>query len=250
MTKKVLIVGGSSGLGKRLAELYAAEDCQVGIIGRRENLLKEIQQEFPSHIQVCVADISDNSIDKKINDLIITMNGIDILIIAASIGEINEMLDPSIENSIIEINVKGYLQVMIAAWHYFSKQGHGQIAGITSVAAIRGNRMAPAYNASKAFQSSYLEALRIKAKKENNKIKITELIPGFVNTKMGKSDRMFWVATVEKAAKQCKRAIDKKRSRAFITKRWRLIYWVLKWLPVFIYDAVINSSWKMKHKPK
>ena len=53
MSKNVLIVGGSSGLGKRLAELYVLDGCQVGIIARREELLKEIQQKFPSNIHIC-----------------------------------------------------------------------------------------------------------------------------------------------------------------------------------------------------
>jgi len=250
MTKKVLIVGGSSGLGKRLAELYVAEDCQVGIIGRRENLLKDIQQEFPSHTQICVTDISNDSFEKTMIDFMNSMNGIDIMILTASTGEINETLDASVENKTIETNVKGYLRVLTTAWHYFSQKGSGQIVGITSIAAIRGNKVAPAYNASKAFQSSYLEALRVKAKKENKKIRITELIPGFINTKMGKGDRMFWVSSVDKAARQCKKAIDKKKSRAFITKRWWLVYIFLKFLPIFIYDPLINGSWKMKHKSK
>jgi len=248
MSKNILIIGGSSGLGKRLAELYAAEGCKVGIIARRENLLKEIHQQFPSQIHFCTADISDDNISKQIMDLISTMNGIDILIVAASIGEINEPLDASIETRTIETNVKGYLQVLTSAMHYFLQTGSGQIVGITSIAAIRGNKMAPAYNASKAFQSSYLEALRVKAKNENNNIKITELIPGFINTAMGKSDRLFWVSSVDKAARQCKKAIDNNKARAFITKRWWLVYVVLKFLPNFIYDPIMNGSWKMKQK--
>ncbi len=250
MPKRILIVGGSSGLGRRLAELYAAEGCKIGIIGRRENLLEEIRQQFPFHIHTCIADISIDEISKKIIDLINTLDGIDILIIAASIGEINEDLNASIENKTIETNVNGYLQVLITAWHYFFQKGSGHIAGITSIAAIRGNKMAPAYNASKAFQSNYLEGLRVKAKNENKKIIITELIPGYINTAMGKGDRMFWVSSVEKAARQCIKAIAKKRSRAFITKRWWLAYTVLKFLPIFIHDPLMNASWKMKQKPK
>ena len=245
MPKSVLIVGGSSGLGKRLAELYVKENCKVGIIARRENLLKEIQQRYPSNVYICTADISDSFIDEKINRLIAEMNGVDLMILAASHGEINEALDSTIENDTVENNVKGYLQVLITAWHYFYQKGYGHIAGITSIAAIRGNKMAPAYNASKAFQSSYLEALRIKAKKENRNIKITELIPGFINTAMGKGNRMFWVSSVEKAADQCKKAIDKKKQRAFITKRWWLIYVLLKFLPIFIHDLLMNASWTM-----
>ena len=230
--------------------MYLKENCRIGIIARRENLLKEIQQQSPLNIFISVADISNDTIGEKINNLINEMNGIDLMIVAASKGWVNEELKYSIEDETIDINVKGYMQVLSAAWYYFAKKGYGQIAGITSIAAIRGNRVAPAYNASKAFQSSYLEALRIKSKKENRKIKVTELIPGFIDTAMGKSDRMFWVASVEKAARQCKKAIDNKRQKAYITKRWWLIYLLLKFLPIFIYDSLINASWKTKSQSK
>jgi short-subunit dehydrogenase len=138
--------------------------------------------------------------------------------------------------------------VLNTAWHYFKEKGNGHIVAVTSIAAARGNKAAPAYNASKAFQSNYLEALRVMSKYEKNKIVITELIPGFIDTAMGKGDRMFWIATVDKAARQSKRAIDKKRMRAFITKRWWLIYRILRLLPVFIYDPFINGSWKLNRK--
>ena len=88
MPKNILIVGGSSGLGKRLAELYVRDGCKVGIIARREALLKEIQQQFPSNVYICPADICDNSITEKINNIIHEMNGVDIIILSASTGEI------------------------------------------------------------------------------------------------------------------------------------------------------------------
>ena len=43
MNEKILIVGGSSGLGKKLAELYAADGAQVGVIARRANLLEALR---------------------------------------------------------------------------------------------------------------------------------------------------------------------------------------------------------------
>jgi short-subunit dehydrogenase len=249
MNKKILIVGGTSGLGRRLAELYIADDCRVGIIGRRENLLQEIKLQFPDNIDILKADISENNFQEALMNFINGMEGIDIFILTASVGEMNEELIAEKELKTIDINVKGYTSVLNTAWHYFKEKGSGHIVAVTSVAAARGNKSAPAYNASKAFQSNYIEALRVLNKHEKNKIAVTELIPGFIDTAMGKSDRMFWVATVDKAARQSKRAIDKKRTRVFITKRWWLVYLILRFLPIFIYDPFINGSWKLKRKP-
>ncbi len=247
MNKKILIVGGTSGLGRKLAETYSVEGCQVGIIGRREHLLNEIKSQFPA-IEIEKADISDESISRSIANVIDKMKGVDIIILTASIGEFNEELIADKELRTIDINVSGYTAVLNTAWHYFQNKGGGQIVAVTSIAAVRGNKIAPAYNASKAFQSNYLEGLRIKSKNEGNHIIITELIPGYIKTDMGKGDRMFWVASVDKAARQSRKAIHKKRKRAFITKRWWWVYGLLKFMPNRIYDSIINGSWKFKRK--
>src|ERR1043165_7391866 len=108
------------------------------------------------------------------------MNGAHVIVISASIVEFNESLLPDHEIKTVETNIKGFTNVINFAWHYFINKGGGQIVAITSIAAARGNKSAPAYNASKAFQSHYTEGLRLKAVKEKNKIIITELIPGYI----------------------------------------------------------------------
>lgn len=248
MSKNVLIIGASSGIGRRLAELYAETGCKVGIIARREHLLHEIQQQSPATIYTKHADITNENISQSIDELINEMNGTDLILVSASIVEFNEELLPEQEIETVETNIRGFTRVMNFAWHYFKKKGGGQIVTITSIAAARGNKSAPAYNASKAFQSHYTEGLRLKAEHEKNKLIITELIPGYVNTNMGKGDRMFWVSSVDKIARLAKKAIDKKKKRAFIPKKWWWVYHILKILPGFIHDAIINSSWKQKRK--
>jgi short-subunit dehydrogenase len=248
MSKNVLIVGASSGIGRRLAELNAGKGNKVGIIARREYLLKEIQLQFPSLVFFRQADISMDSFSQIVDELIQEMGGIDILIHAAAVIETNPENLAASELKSISINVKGFVQVMNTAWHYFKNKGGGHIVSITSIAAARGNKSAPAYNASKAFQSSYTEGLRIKARHEKNNISITELIPGYVDTDMGKSDRAFWVIPADKAARLAYKAISQKRKRAFIPERWWWIYTFLKVLPAFIYDALVNSTWQTKSK--
>ena len=248
MNQTILIVGASSGLGRRMAELYAEKGCRVGIIGRRENLLQEIQQKYPDKIFFRKADIKDENISAVMNDLITELGTTDTIIITASIINFNEALTKEHELESTEINVKGFLNVVNAAWHYFKQQGKGHIAGVTSIAAARGNKNAPAYHGSKAFQSIYLESLRVKAKHEKNNIAITEITPGYIETDMGKGDRLFWVSSTDKAAKLAMKAIEKKRSRAFIPKRWWFIYHMQKFLPTFIYDRLVNGSWKLKTK--
>ncbi len=108
---------------------------------------------------------------------------------------------------------------------------------ISSIAAIRGGE-APSYNASKAFVSNYLQGLCYLNAKSKNNVVVTDIQPGFVDTAMAQGDGLFWVASPQKAAAQIFTAIKKKKRHAYITKRWRLIGWILKILPDFLYNKL------------
>mgnify|MGYP003672983891 FL=1 len=86
--------------------------------------------------------------------------------------------------------------------------------------------------------SNYMEGLRLKALKENLDIHITDIRPGYVDTAMAEGDHMFWVAPPEKAAKQIVDAIKSNKSCAYITKRWRLIAWLMRIAPNFLYKKL------------
>ena len=122
--------------------------------------------------------------------------------------------------------------------HYFINNKSGHLVGISSIASIKGSNICPSYNASKAFISNYLEGLRKKSVKEKLKISITDIQPGLIDTAMAKGEGLFWVSSAQKAAKQIFKAIQQKKKRAYITKRWAIVAWLLKILPEFIYDKI------------
>jgi short-subunit dehydrogenase len=111
------------------------------------------------------------------------------------------------------------------------------LATTSSVAANRGNRHSPAYSAAKAFQSTYFEGLHVKTRRMGIPLFVTDIQPGFVDTKMAKGPR-FWVSSPQKAARQIIRALDRHRWRVYVTRRWWLIAKVLKWLPGWIYHRL------------
>mgnify|MGYP001469401312 FL=1 len=122
--------------------------------------------------------------------------------------------------------------------NYFLQRGSGHLVGISSIAALRGNSDAPAYNASKAFVSNYLEGLRIKAVKSRKPVFVTDILPGFVETRMAQGEGFFWVAKPERAAEQILAAIRAKKRRAFIPRRWRLIAFLMRFMPDFLIEKI------------
>lgn len=233
--KKVIIVGASSGIGRELAILYAKENCTVGITGRRKNLLEELREEFSDRIIVQSFDNTKDDIEKNLRELIDKMKGVDLFILSSGVGYLNPQLDYTIEKETIELNVVSWTRIADSIFLFFKQQGRGHFAAITSIAAIRGEGRAPAYNASKAYQASYLEGLRKKAAYDHLNITITDLEPGFVKTSGAKGYKRFWEAPASKAAKQIFHAIKNKKKKAYITKRWWLVALILKLLPDWIY---------------
>jgi len=235
MSKKVIIVGASSGVGRELAVKYAAGGCLVGITGRRENLLNQLKEQFPAHIVVRSFDVTTDDSSKHIKGLISELGGLDLLIYNAGYGDPSLHLDPEVEDLTTKTNVNGFVSVVTVAFNYFVEKGHGHIALTSSVGALRGNSWAPSYSASKAFMSVYAEGLNLKANKLKKNIVVTDIRPGFIDTKMAKGNSRFWVAPVDKAATQIIHAIDRKKRVAYVTKRWWLVAQLMKLIPYSIY---------------
>ena len=237
--KKVIIIGSTSGIGKGLAQIFAANDYKVGITGRRKELLLELKDEIPDAYLTKVLDVTDTvSSIEQLEELTNELGGLDILVISSGIGEINISLDFEIEKQTIDANILGFTSIADWAFNYFQKQQTGHLVLISSIGGIRGSSQAPAYNASKAYQINYTEGLQQKATKLKLPILITDIRPGLVDTKMAKGEGLFWVMPLEKAVDQMYKAIVNKRKVVYVTKRWRLIALLLKLIPRGVYKRM------------
>ena len=166
------------------------------------------------------------------------LGDIELVIISSGTGHENQELAWTPEEETIATNVMGFAAIANAAVELFVRQNSGTLVGISSIAVIRGNGGAPAYSASKAFVSNYLASLRHKFAKLRSPVVVLEVQPGFVDTAMAKGEGLFWVATPEKAAQQIVSAINHRKTHVYVTRRWRLIAWILRLLPNWIYNRM------------
>jgi len=237
--RKAIIIGASSGIGRELAKILSGNEYVVGVMARRVQLLEELGKDVKGTLFVQRIDVAGvESAMETLAKFIKKMGGVDLIVISAGTGEVNNRLDWHLESETIETNVSGFAALVNVAMHHFMERGSGHLVGILSIAALRGGRESPAYNASKAFESNYLEGLRQKVRKSGWPITITDIKPGFVNTAMAKGEGIFWAAEPEKAARQIYHAIKRKKSTAYITRRWVLVAWLIKLLPGFIYERL------------
>lgn len=237
--KNAVVIGASSGIGRELAKILASNGYSIGLVARRLNLLSELGRELPNPVFVKAIDVSKPvEAMPLLRELIAEMNGVDLFVVSAGVGCINRDLDWEREQETIAVNVSGFVAAVNVAVEHLQTRGSGHIVGISSLAALRGNGEAPAYNASKAFLSNYMQGLRHKFSKLNLPIVVTDVQPGFVNTAMAKGDGLFWVTSPEKVARQIFDAIRKRKKQVYVTKRWRIIAWFLKAIPDWLYHRL------------
>ena len=233
---RILIIGASSGIGRELAIQYAAQGNEVIAIARRKPLLCELSQ-YSSNIQIAQCDISNI---EETNTLLSTIfkETIQLAIICSGIGDFNSELDFAIEKQTIDVNIVGWTFCVDTIYKKFEEQSSGHLVILSSCGGLRGEPLAPSYSASKAYQINYIEALCKKAYKSKLPIQITDIRPGLVNTRMAKGSGLFWVMPTERVATQIVNAIAKQKNVAIVTKRWRIIHWIMRHLPRSLYIRI------------
>jgi len=235
MNPSAIIIGASSGIGEALALELNSHGYSLGLASRRTELLQELASKL-SRAHICEMDLANpDAAAISLRQLIDEMKDVELIIISAGTGFNNPKLEWGPELNTISVNVTGFARVVNVIVEYFEQRGSGHLAAITSICAIRGHGDAPAYGASKAFMSNYLGSIRHRFRGKNLPIYVTEICPGYVDTAMAQGTSLFWVASVQTAAKQIVRALKDRRGHVYVTKRWRLIAWLLRVTPYALY---------------
>lgn len=236
-----IVFGATSGIGKQLANYLVADGYKVAITGRRLQKLNTIKTTKPNRYFVWGNDVQNvENTEVVFKQIVEEFGSIDLVIHCSGIGYENPELDWQKEQDTLKTNVLGATCIYDFAFNLFKAQGFGHLVSISSIAGLRGNRIVPAYNASKAYQVNYLESLYFKSKEiKGGKVYVTDIRPGFVDTRMALGDGIFWMASLEKASKQIYSAIKRKNRRVYISKRWILIAWVLKVVPSWLMKKVM-----------
>ena len=236
--KTAIIIGASSGIGRALAVALSADGYRVGVVARRTELLVQLKAELTGPCVVKTVDVSDpQSAMPLVRELIDELGDVELFIVNAGTGFHNGALAWTPELDTIAVNVLGFTAMVNVAVAHLEQRGSGQLVGISSLAGLRGSRIAPAYSASKAFVSNYLQGMQYRFNKLKLPIFVTDVQPGFVDTPMAAGNR-FWIASPQKAAQQIVGAIHRHKKRVYVTKRWRAIAWLMRIVPDALFSRL------------
>ena len=237
MNKKAIIVGASSGIGREVALLLLKEGWHIGVAARREEPLLELKDAAPECVEVMTIDVTkEDAGERLLTWLIEQLGGMDLYFHASGIGKQNRMLTEDIELRTMETNALGFTRMIGTAYRYFANRGEGHIAAITSIAGTKGLGPAPAYSATKAMQSTYLQALEQQARQRGLNIRFTDIRPGFVKTALLDDDFPYpMLMKPETVARDIVESIHRGRHVRIIDYRYRALTFVWRLIPRWLW---------------
>jgi 3-oxoacyl-[acyl-carrier protein] reductase len=166
-----LVTGGSSGIGRAIAQILSASGARVAITGRDDQRLQETAREIgvhPIHADVAV----EADVDRTFREVLQKFGDLDILVNNAGIGFFKNLVDfdrASFE-AVFATNVTGAMLMAREAAKHFIKRQRGNIVNIASTAALRGAPNGTAYYASKFALRGMTECWRAELRRHNIRV--------------------------------------------------------------------------------
>ena len=186
--KRVLITGGSSGIGAGLAEAFAAAGATVGIAARREDRLAEVVERCRVHAPgstMWAVDLAeDDAVDRLAARAVDDLGGVDILVNNAGIPKRRHVaaLDPATVEAVMAINYLSPVRLTLALLPHMLERGTGTVVSVASVAATLSPPGESAYSASKAALAVFSESMAVDLWASG--IKVSVVYPGVVDTEL------------------------------------------------------------------
>ena len=184
MKKVIWITGGGSGIGKAVAMKFADQGWKVAISGRRENLLKEIEEKYPN-IKSFPLDINEKD---KCNDVFNKINEQfgDVHICFFSTGTWDPKKEKEIDvdqiEKVFKVNFFGTVNCIKAVEDHFRRKKSGIISIVSSIAGYKGLPNSTGYGPSKAALNNLAESLYFDF--ERYGVRICLISPGFMFPKV------------------------------------------------------------------
>ncbi|MEM9073156.1 MAG: SDR family NAD(P)-dependent oxidoreductase [Myxococcota bacterium] len=183
--KRIVITGGSIGIGLELAKALIAEGAQVLVCARNRPALEAAQQNTPS-LAIAQCDVArDDQVSALLETARSTLGGVDVLINNAAVFRRLDILERStLESQLeeIDINLKGPVRVTGVFLPELLRSEEPIIVNLTSALGYAPMAAAPTYSATKAAINSWTISLRHQLR--HSKARVVLLSPPVVDTRM------------------------------------------------------------------
>lgn len=182
-----LVTGASSGIGEEIAHILGESHVPIVVVARRCDRLEALAAKYPN-VEVLVADLSTDAgvgmVEGRIADE--TKMHIDLVVNNAGFGTSGPVSELDIErlSSEIRLNVLALTRISHAAVRVMLSRGRGHLLNVSSVASFQPSPGLAVYAATKAYVTSFTEALHEELR--GTEVRVTALCPGLTHTEFQK----------------------------------------------------------------
>jgi len=258
-----LVTGGGSGIGRALSLELALRGSKVHVTDLNSEASKSVAAECGDSASFECLDVCNaEAVKKCVNDLYKKNGRIDFIFNNAGIGGGGEVYDIPLEvwDKVIDINIRGVINGVHAAYSIMVKQGHGHIVNTASAAGLTPIPLLTPYVMSKHAVVGLSTSLRAEAAPFG--VKVSVLCPGAIETPLLDQKQlpglpeMPWVPDsrryltnlagtpypVEKLAKEALDAIAKNKGTIVIPKKAKILWLVARLFPGLVENENIKSA--------
>lgn len=187
--KRVIITGGSTGIGAAVARRFLTEGAKVVVWCRNPANAKAIAAELPALIDVAAVDVADaEEVDRTFAQSIERLGGLDVLICNAGISIRRNFVDIPREefDRVLRVNLHGVFYVsQLAARLMLDQEKGGAILMTASTSAVTAYRYYSDYNASKGALIAMMRTMAIELAP---KVRVNAVNPGYTMTPMQEAE--------------------------------------------------------------
>jgi short-subunit dehydrogenase len=185
--KFALITGATSGIGHELAKLFAKDKYNLVIVARNEDELEHTASEFKQQYGIEVVPIAKDLFKRESPFELyeeVKNRGIEINVLVndAGQGQYGEFIESDInrEIDIVQLNIIAYMVLTKCFLKDMVARNEGKILNVSSIGGEMPGPLQAVYHATKAFVTSFTEAVRNEIKETN--VTLTALLPGITDT--------------------------------------------------------------------
>ena len=185
---KALITGASSGIGRDMARYLAAKGCDLILVARREDRIRELEKELKNvDIRCITLDVGRSEECFRLYELT-KDDGVDMLINNAGFGLAGEYVraDLDTELNMIDVNIKAVHILTKLFLRDFVARDRGIILNVASSAGFMAGPLLSTYYATKNYVLRLTEAVYEELRRRKSHVRISALCPGPVNTEFNK----------------------------------------------------------------
>ena len=179
-----IVTGGTSGIGRQIAEVFVAEGARIVVGARRADEGRQLERELGNAARFAQTDVSDaRQVDAMIDCAVTSFGRVDCLVNnAGSPSPMVSITDVDMDDfdRVMAVNVRGVMLGMKLVIPHMIRQGSGNIINVSSGSAIRVSYSAHTYVASKAAVSHLTRS--VAAEVGEYGIRVNSISPGGIAT--------------------------------------------------------------------